>query len=134
MNLSKTGMDDKGAGYVSDLLELNESISILILSWNKIWGDGAIWLAWALTLNKYVLVFDGSFNNFGVQKGKEVAIEFSKMFEHNKYLLHIDISFCNFKESHAVYLNKGLWSNNSILGIHMLGNEATTDPLGFIWP
>lgn len=81
LNLSKTGIDDKSAGFISDLLDINETINILILSWNKIRSDGAIWLAKSLCTNKYILVFDGSFNNFGVHKGKEVAIEFSKMFE-----------------------------------------------------
>jgi len=63
-----------------------------------------------------------------------VAKAFSNMFKVNHYLIHLDISFCNFKAKHAERLNEGLMKNHSILGIHMLGNEAEVDGHGFIRP
>ena len=116
------------------MLHHNETLNVLFLHWNKIRSAGAIALAKALETNKYIQVFDASFNNFAVTNGKEVAKAFSQMFKNNHYLLHIDISFCNFKAKHAERLNEGLIHNHSILGIHMLGNEAEVDAQGFIRP
>lgn len=69
------------------------------------------------------------------------------MFLNNKSLIHLDFS-CNGFDAREVeimgkvlltlisllYIAEGLKENHTILGIHMLGNEATTDAMGFIVP
>jgi len=54
------------------------------------------------------------------------------MFKKNTYLIHLDLSHNGFKETECNILAKGLKKNHTILGIHMIGNDATVDPKGFL--
>jgi hypothetical protein len=44
----------------------------------------------------------------------------------------VDISQNNLTEKECCLINQGLTHNHTILGIHMIGNEASTDALGFV--
>jgi hypothetical protein len=52
----------------------------------------------------------------------------------NKTLVHLDFSFNQFKINDVQVLGEGLKQNHSILGIHLMGNYAKVDELGFITP
>ena len=56
------------------------------------------------------------------------------MFKSNKGLVHVDISCCNFGTKDIEKINEGLKHNHRILGIHILGNKAKSDGLGFLEP
>lgn len=56
------------------------------------------------------------------------------MFKANTGLLHMDLSQCNFNGEDTTIMNEGLKDNHTILGMHMEGNMAQTDTLGFIGP
>lgn len=71
------------------------------------------------------------------------AYRWSKALEKNKKLIHIDLSFNNFKApdihkmgKFRLRSNNGIGesfkSNHTILGIHMMGNDAKVDELGFM--
>ena len=77
---------------------------------------------------------EASFNSFGLEKGRDCAKAFAQAFKKNQTLLHLDFSCCNFQAKDAEVLNEGLMRNQSILGIHMTGNQAETDHLGFVKP
>jgi hypothetical protein len=53
------------------------------------------------------------------------------MFLENKGLVHLDLSHNGFRKSEIEIMNEGLKENHTLLGIHMIGNEVTTDSLGF---
>ena len=55
-------------------------------------------------------------------------------FKINQSLLHLDISNNNFSQLDLEVMNEGLKENHSILGLHMMGNEGSTDAYGFIHP
>ena len=131
LNISKNQLSDKGAGYLSVLLKQTTKLNVLFLHWNMIKSKGANDLATALKLNEILQVFDASFNSFG-QGGSEGAKAFAVMFKKNATLLHLDLSHNHFKEKDCGVLALGLEQNHTILGIHMLGNEAATDEKGFI--
>jgi hypothetical protein len=48
--------------------------------------------------------------------------------------LHVDFSNNDFSAAEVEVIAEGLKENHSILGIHMMGNEATTDAFGFVTP
>jgi hypothetical protein len=50
----------------------------------------------------------------------------------NKYLVHLDFSHNNFDSRELTKISEGLNQNHSILGIHMAGNEGSTNALGYI--
>jgi hypothetical protein len=49
------------------------------------------------------------------------------MFQKNKSLIHIDFSYNSFKAGDCKTMADGLLRNNTILGIHMQGNDFDTD-------
>jgi len=53
-------------------------------------------------------------------------------FQNNKTLLHLDISHNGFDSEEVKILAEGLLENQTILGVHMEGNEGKTDALGFV--
>ena len=62
----------------------------------------------------------------------EHASEWKVAFQKNRALIHLDLSNNNLAEKECVLINEGLTHNHTILGIHMIGNEAATDALGFV--
>jgi len=50
----------------------------------------------------------------------------------NRTLLHLDISFNSFSAEDMMALSDGLRENHTLLGIHVEGNNAKIDTLGFI--
>jgi len=64
----------------------------------------------------------------------QTAKSFEKMFKLNKGLVHVDISCCWFGMKDIEKINEGLKCNHWILGIHILGNKAKCDGLGFLEP
>lgn len=55
-------------------------------------------------------------------------------FATNQTLLHVDFSNNDFAAPEIEVIAEGLKENHTILGIHMIGNEATTDAQGFVTP
>ncbi|CDW87404.1 UNKNOWN [Stylonychia lemnae] len=60
------------------------------------------------------------------------AWKFMKAFASNKRLAHVDLSFNSFKREDIKIIGEGLKNNHTILGIHMLGNDAEVNQLGFV--
>jgi hypothetical protein len=60
--------------------------------------------------------------------------KWSRMFSVNKTLIHVDLSFNNLKSPDVQMMGEGLKVNHTILGIHLMGNEARVDELGFVTP
>ena len=140
LNLSKNNLSNKAAETLSQILIMNNSITVLFLHWNKIQGKGAISLFKALEKNEILQVFDISFNTIGSDPENKVAKQLSSTCEENKGLVHLDISHCNFNQKDVEYISKillsqyitgqGLNKNHTILGIHLLGNKAKIDAKG----
>lgn len=54
------------------------------------------------------------------------------MFRNNVSVVHLDFSFCGFREQECAVMAEGLLLNHTILGIHMTGNKWMTDDQGFM--
>jgi len=62
------------------------------------------------------------------------AYKWAKSLISNKTIIHVDFSFNNFKTADIQVIGEGLKSNHTLLGIHLMGNEAKVDELGFVMP
>ena len=107
---------------------------MLLFHWNKITGKGGLNIANSLFTNRSLLVLDGSFNSMGLSIQNQSALEFKKLFIENKSLIHLDLSHNSFNEIGIQLLYEGLLENHSILGIHLIGNNAIVDSNGFVKP
>ena len=47
-------------------------------------------------------------------------------------MMHVDISFSGFTAEDMIAIGDGLRQNHTILGLHVQGNNAKLDTLGFI--
>ena len=62
------------------------------------------------------------------------AMKWAKALITNKTLVHLDLSFNNLKTPDIKVIGEGLKLNHTLLGIHLMGNEAKIDELGFVTP
>lgn len=123
-----------GANAIARMLKNNNCLSVLLLHWNYIKGQGGIDLADALSVNEKLLVFDCSFNSFGSSEKNQSAKSWKNMLMENKTLVHIDLSHNGFKLQDCTIIAEGLKQNHTILGIHMAGNAGSIDVLGYLNP
>ena len=159
-NASKNRVSDGGAKVISTFIEKSDCLEILQLHWNKIRSKGAIMLAKSMKKNKTIKVLDISFNSFGsggirhcfitddLKKEEDVhfdkrhyldkfecsesAWKWRKTFMKNRTLIHADISFNGFSAEDMMAIGDGLRENHTLLGLHVEGNYAKMDSLGFI--
>jgi hypothetical protein len=62
------------------------------------------------------------------------ADAWANAFVMNKTLIHFDMSYNNFKVGDIRHLGEALKQNHTLLGLHLMGNEARIDELGFVIP
>jgi len=55
------------------MLKMNDSLSVLLMNWNKILSKGGISVCKAIEGNAKIQVFDISFNNIGDKEGMKTA-------------------------------------------------------------
>jgi hypothetical protein len=67
-----------------------------------------------------------------VNEIQKMALAMKSMFASNKTMIHIDLSYNGFMQDELKVMGEGLKDNHTILGLHMLGNQQTTDSLGYI--
>jgi len=132
LNLSKCSITDTGASHLACLISSSNTLRVLLLHWNKIRSKGACSLAKAMRSTHSLQIFDSSFNAFG--SNRVAAKKWAKTFKVNVSLIHVDLSFNQFKVDDIRLLGEGLKLNHRILGIHLMGNEASVDELGFVTP
>lgn len=130
-----------GASAIGGLLISVAKLESLDLHWNSISGSGALDLAQGLLDNCEVSAslrsLDLSWNPIGKGPWSEVEATcrtLARYFASTKVLSHLDISSCYFSASLCEILATGLKENSSILGLHVLGNEAHLGPSGDVFP
>ena len=136
INLSWNNIQSRGAAAIWDAIAENDTLNILDLSFNPI-GIGK---HKASLLIKHSDAADkiSKPNNTEPSKLKKKEIEpnsplsMSNMFRLNKSLVHWDFSNWGFSKSECKIMSKGLNENHTILGLHMIGNQMNTSPLGFL--
>lgn len=65
---------------------------------------------------------------------EEYAEKWSRMFQKNRSLVHVDLSHNKIREIDCEIIAEGLKGNHVVLGLHFQGNFGTIDHLGFMEP
>jgi len=60
------------------------------------------------------------------------AESWAKCFKNNESLVHVDISHNSLRWEQMEIIGEGLRTNHTIMGLHVKGNQAEVDSLGFI--
>lgn len=131
LNLSKNQITCKGAVAIADFLAGAYHLKTLRVGWNKIKSKGGIAIAEALKDNQRLVLFDGSFNQFGIKRNGEFGIKMGEAC--NKGILrHIDISYNSMDKLECQKFGETIHDNHTIWGLHMMGNDCLVDSMGFV--
>ncbi len=77
-------------------------------------------------------MLDLSWNKIGHPANKVSAQKLADMVTRNKSIVHLDLSFCGFREEETDEIAKGLQLNQTIIGVHMAGSKFSADAMGFL--
>lgn len=88
-------------------------------------------MAKSLGVNVTLKVLDFSWNSIGSLKDGKIGKELGEAINHEN-LVHLDISHNNISELDCSILGETIHCNNTLFGLHIYGNEAEIDTLGFV--
>ena len=134
LNLSRTSLGDNGAVAVGGFLRVSKQLKKLDLHWNLIRAVGGAAVFKGLACNTGLKVLDISWNALCHPQDYQIGSTIAKAFHRHPTLYHVDLSFNQLSETDCAAVNRGLSENHSIAGIHMQGNDAKVDALGFVNP
>jgi Leucine-rich repeat (LRR) protein len=134
LNLSKTSLGDNGAIAVGSYLKDCKQLRKLDLHWNIIRAVGGAALFQGLASNTSLRVLDISWNALCHPQDSQIGNVIAAAFRKHPNLYHVDLSHNQLSEEACAAVNRGLSENHSIAGIHMQGNDAKVDALGFVNP
>lgn len=134
LNLSKTSLGDNGAIAVGSYLKHSKQLRRLDLHWNLIRAVGGSVLFKGLAVNTSLKVLDVSWNALCHPQDSQIGTTIAAAFRKHPSLYHVDLSHNQLSEEDCAAVNHGLSDNHSIAGIHMQGNDAKVDALGFVNP
>jgi NLR family CARD domain-containing protein 3 len=83
-------------------------------------------------------VLDLSWNTIGqkmfgsISKPGNIGPKWGAVFENNRLLIHLDLSFNKIGVDDCRIMSEKLRSNHSLYGIHFQGNAGKIDSLGFL--
>jgi len=137
LDLSGNNITHAG-GAVGQLVRYLKGLSSLDLHWNHITGESAKDLLRGLLENSQaggvLSNVDVAWNPLGKMNSDESAAQLAQIFRETKSLRHLDLSKCDLSAASCAVLADGLRDNKTILGIHVLGDEACMTPDGFMLP
>lgn len=140
------GTSTKCGGALGTLVGQHERLKSLDLSWNALHGPGAHSLlkglydnGRGLNLRRLNLAWNrlGSGQHSDPKRredGQRAAKLLGSVFQDGAVLFHVDISYNGFIADDCAIIAAGLKDNHTLFGIHLTGNEATVDDLGFVVP
>jgi Ran GTPase-activating protein (RanGAP) involved in mRNA processing and transport len=114
------------------MLFYNGTMLTLDLNWNNVGVNGACKISKCLESNENLQELDLAWN--GIGRHRETAAAIASMLASNHILRHLDLSHNSMDEGMCMQIGAGLAQNQTLLGIHMIGNQCSIDALGFIKP
>lgn len=119
-------------------METNCRVTELYLGWNNIWAAGGKAMASVLVQETHLRVVDLSWNVIGLimcgssSKPGKIGNYWAEVFETNKKLIHLDLSFNKIGMEDTEIMAEKLKLNNTLYGLHFQGNCGKIDSLGFL--
>ncbi|OQR99914.1 hypothetical protein ACHHYP_03940 [Achlya hypogyna] len=134
LNISENCFSTPGMLAIAKLLDESAKIEELYLSWNKIRGVGAQRIVEAIGYHNSLRVLDLSWNSLNSCAHHAVATTLATALTNNKVLMHLDLSNNGLDLEDCTILANALVTNHTVLGLHMVGNQAYVDAKGFVIP
>ncbi|CAE8628737.1 unnamed protein product [Polarella glacialis] len=152
---AKLEPNQRGAGAaLGRFMVASGTLRCLDLNWNQFQGEGAQALLTGVYDNNTTHGARGAeaglrrlslaWNRLGSgrhpsavgkkQSSSRCARILASIFQDCTVLFHLDLSYNGFDSDDCAILSQGLVSNRTLFGLHLVGNEATMDDLGFIVP
>ncbi|CAE8654855.1 unnamed protein product [Polarella glacialis] len=75
---------------------------------------------------------DIAWNSLSSQDSMLAALVIANVFRESATLYHCDLSYCGMDSRCCAVIGDGLRDNNSLYGLHIVGNEAVVDADGFL--
>eukprot|EP00347_Sterkiella_histriomuscorum_P007903 403347122 len=129
----------EGGSLLADALAINKGVQVLDASFNSFGSNQQFKQSYLMMLTpKNNPDVENNSNSESPEKGKkqvdwnQLAQSFKNMFLQNKCLIHLDLSHNGFMDEELETMSEGLKENHTILGLHMMGNEKTTDTFGYM--
>lgn len=130
---------------LGSMISTLKHLRVLDLHWNSFHGSGAGHLLSGVLDNKKDLDgklsrLDLSWNRLGMYTGKKIYSPAQALGDVLAYkeatfpLFHLDISYNSLGAEDCAKIAAGLVDNVSLFGLHVAGNEAHVDEMGFLVP
>lgn len=100
LDLSNNLIGNKTAFLIADVISADKNLIALYLNWNKITQKGATEIINAFNTNTRIQIFSIAMNPIGNMRSHDkssmrLANSFKEMFQNNKNLVHVDLSYCD---------------------------------------
>jgi len=141
------GHTPRGGNALASLISMALQLNSLDLNWNLLHGEGAHAFLKALLDNSFAagklrrLSLAWNRLGSGAQRDPErrkdaqtSAKILASVFQEGSTLFHLDIGYNSINAEDCAVLAKGLENNHTLYGLHLVGNDATVDDLGFVVP
>ncbi|CAD8099201.1 unnamed protein product [Paramecium primaurelia] len=132
LNISKNYLTNEVADTLKDTILQLDLLEELYIHWNQIKGLGGQKIFEALIENKTMVVFDGSWNCFGINEKSNCTSKICEFLIGNKIMLHCDLSANQFTLQDCKLIATSLKQNRTMYGFHFNGNWGIIDPRGFL--
>lgn len=148
--------EGKAGAALCTLMGSARHLQSLDIHWNQLSGPGASSLCQGLqdnftNMKGQLTRVNVAWNRLGMRcsdphaLGEECACEtcrgcaramatLAAVFAEGDVLFHLDLSYNGLSAEDCGVLAKGLQSNHSLFGLHLVGNEATIDDIGVVHP
>lgn len=150
LSLERCGLGRRNRAGVAlgSMVACGLMLTSLNLNWNMLHGEGALSFLKGVLDNGNVKgnlsKLNIGWNSLGSgsygadetrrEEGEANARVLADIFRSNTVLFHIDLSYNSFNADECGIMAKGLIANHSLYGLHMIGNAATVDGMGFVMP
>lgn len=141
IHLAHNCLKHKAMQVLGDGLKSNTTLREITLNWNNVFGVGLEAFANGLAVNKGLKKLDLSWNLLGrleeepgasAETPRNAMRALADAVATNRTLVLLDLSNCSLDIDLCEILGRGLAQNNSIFGLHFIGNKGTTDAKGFL--
>ncbi|CAD8165096.1 unnamed protein product [Paramecium pentaurelia] len=132
LNISKNFLTNEICDLMKEIILQLDLLEELYIHWNQIKGSGGQKIFEALIENKNMVVFDGSWNGFGISEKSNCTQKVCDFLSQNKVMLHCDLSANQFTLQDCKLIANSLKPNRTMYGFHFAGNWGVVDPRGFL--
>lgn len=134
LGLARNNLTWVSGRHLKSMLIENYYLVKLDLHWNNLKDLGTAEVFEGLCSNGSLKELDLSWNSVGKCRNLKIIEKISESIRNFEGLAHLDLSFNYLNANECGIIGKALQDNCEIVGLHVIGNEAVTNPQGFLLP